>query len=203
MKKNKISKNWVNKQRRDTYVKQSKIDGYRARSAYKLIEIDEKFKIFKGGISIIDIGAAPGSWSQYAAKIAKSGRLISIDLKEMEPIGNTLQIHGDFTEQETQDEIMKHINNKVDVVMSDMAVNTTGIKNIDSIQTGELCKEAMVFAKDILKVNGFFISKIFMGGTFNEIVAEGKKYFKEVKVFKPKSSRKDSKESFIICSKLR
>ena len=121
----------------------------------------------------------------------------------MEPIGNTLQIHGDFTEQETQDEIMKHINNKVDVVMSDMAVNTTGIKNIDSIQTGELCKEAMVFAKDILKVNGFFISKIFMGGTFNEIVAEGKKYFKEVKVFKPKSSRKDSKESFIICRKLR
>ena len=203
MKKNKISKNWINKQRRDTYVRQSKVDGYRARSAYKLIEIDEKFKIFKGGISVIDIGAAPGSWSQYAVKAAKSGRLISIDLKEMEPIGNTVQIHGDFTEQETQDEIKKHINNKADVVMSDMAVNTTGIKNIDSIQTGELCKEAMFFAKDILAVNGFFISKIFMGGTFNEIVAEGKKYFKEVKVFKPKSSRKDSKESFIICSKLR
>ena len=203
MKKNKISKNWINKQRRDTYVKQSKVDGYRARSAYKLIEIDEKFKIFKGGISIIDIGAAPGSWSQYAVKAAKSGRLISIDLKEMEPIGNTVQIHGDFTEKKTQDEIKKHINNKADVVMSDMAVNTTGIKNIDSIQTGELCKEAMFFAKDILAVNGFFVSKIFMGGTFNEIVAEGKKYFKDVKVFKPKSSRKDSKESFIICRKLR
>ena len=203
MKKNKISKNWVNKQRRDTYVKQSKIDGYRARSAYKLIEIDEKFKIFKGGISVIDIGAAPGSWSQYATKVAKSGRLISIDLKEMEPIGNTVQIHGDFTEEKIQDEIKRHINNKVDVVMSDMAVNTTGIKNIDSIQTGELCKEAMFFAKDILDVNGYFVSKIFMGGTFNEIVAEGKKFFKEVKVFKPKSSRKDSKESFIICQKLR
>ena len=203
MKKNKISKNWINKQRRDTYVKQSKIDGYRARSAYKLIEIDEKFKIFKGGISVIDIGAAPGSWSQYAAKVAKNGRLISIDLKVMEAIGNTVQIQGDFTEEKTQDEIKKYINNKVDVVMSDMAVNTTGIKNIDSIQTGELCKEAMFFAKDILEVNGFFISKIFMGGTFNEIVADGKKYFKEVKVFKPKSSRKDSKESFIICRKLR
>ena len=203
MKKNKISKNWVNKQRRDTYVRQSKVDGYRARSAYKLIEIDEKFKIFKGGISVIDIGAAPGSWSQYALKAAKSGRLISVDLKEMEPIGNTVQIHGDFTEQKIQDEIKKHIKNKVDVVMSDMAVNTTGIKNIDSIQTGELCKEAMIFAKDQLKDKGYFISKIFMGGTFNEIVAEGKKYFKEVKVFKPKSSRKDSKESFIICSKLR
>jgi|TARA_B100001142_G_scaffold8907_1_gene8688 23S rRNA (uridine2552-2'-O)-methyltransferase len=203
LKKNKISKNWVNKQRRDTYVKQSKVDGYRARSAYKLIEIDEKFKIFKGGISVIDIGAAPGSWSQYAVKASKSGRLVSIDLKEMEPIGNTVQIKGDFTEESIQEEIKKHINTKIDVVMSDMAVNTTGIKNIDSIQTGELCKEAMFFAKDQLKVNGYFISKIFMGGTFNEIVAEGKKYFKEVKVFKPKSSRKDSKESFIICSKLR
>ncbi len=203
MKKNKISKNWVNKQRRDTYVRQSKVDGYRARSAYKLIEIDEKFKIFKGGITVIDIGAAPGSWSQYAAKVSKSGRLISIDLKEMEPIGNTVQIHGDFTEQEIQDEIKKHINDKVDVVMSDMAVNTTGIKNIDSIQTGELCKEAMLFAKDILEVNGYFVSKIFMGSTFNEIAAEGKKYFKDVKIFKPKSSRKDSKESFIICRKIR
>ena len=168
-----------------------------------LIEIDEKFKIFKGGLSVIDIGAAPGSWSQYALKAAKSGKLISIDLKKMEPIGNSVQIQGDFTEEKTQEEIKKHINGKVDVVMSDMAVDTTGIKNIDSIQTGELCKEAMFFAKDLMKENGYFISKIFMGGTFNEIVAEGKKYFKEVKVFKPKSSRKDSKESFIICRKIR
>ncbi len=203
MKKNKISKNWVNKQRRDIYVRQSKVDGYRARSAYKLIEIDEKFKIFKGGLSIIDIGAAPGSWSQYALKASKSGKLVSIDLKKMEPIGNSVQIQGDFTEENTQEEIKKNINRKVDVVMSDMAVDTTGIKNIDSIQTGELCKEAMFFAKDLIKENGYFISKIFMGGTFNEIVAEGKKYFKEVKVFKPKSSRKDSKESFIICRKIR
>ena len=203
MKKNKISKNWVNKQRRDIYVRQSKVDGFRARSAYKLIEINEKFKIFKGGLTVIDIGAAPGSWSQYAEKVSKNGKLISIDLKKMEPIGNTLQIQGDFTEESVQQEIKKNTNSKVDVVMSDMAVNTTGIKNIDSIQTGELCKEAMIFAKDLLSENGYFISKIFMGGTFNEIVAEGKKYFKEVKVFKPKSSRKDSKESFIICRKLR
>jgi len=203
LKKNKISKNWVNKQRRDIYVRQSKVDGYRARSAYKLIEIDEKFKIFKGGLSVIDIGAAPGSWSQYALKASKSGKLISIDLKKMEPIGNSVQIQGDFTEEKTQEEIKQNINSKVDVVMSDMAIDTTGIKNIDSIQTGELCKEAMLFAKDLMKENGYFISKIFMGGTFNEIVAEGKKYFKEVKVFKPKSSRKDSKESFIICRKIR
>ena len=203
MKKNKISKNWVNKQRRDTYVRQSKVDGYRARSAYKLKEIDEKFKIFKGGMSVVDIGAAPGSWSQYVAKVVKSGKIISIDLKEMENIENTLQIQGDFTLVDTQNQIKEYLKKKPDVVMSDMAVNTTGIKNIDSIQTGELCKEAMVFSKDVISEKGFFISKIFMGSTFNEIVALGKKLFKEVKVFKPKSSRKDSKESFIICKKTR
>jgi 23S rRNA (uridine2552-2'-O)-methyltransferase len=203
LKKNKISKNWVNKQRRDIYVRQSKVDGYRARSAYKLIEIDEKFKIFKGGITVVDIGAAPGSWSQYASKVVKSGKIISIDLKAMEPIGNTLQIQGDFTDSKIQDEIRTNLQKKADVVMSDMAVNTTGIKNIDAIYTGELCKEAMIFSKDIIADNGFFISKMFMGGTFNEIVAQGKSIFKEVKVFKPKSSRKDSKESFIICKNLR
>ena len=203
MKKNKISKNWVNKQRRDTYVRQSKVDGYRARSAYKLIEIDEKFKIFKGGLTVIDIGAAPGSWSQYASKVVRNGKIISIDLKEMEPIDNTVQIKGDFTENETQQKIKELLTSKSDVVMSDMAVNTTGIKNIDSIQTGELCKEAMIFSKDIISNGGFFVSKIFMGGSFNEIVQLGKKIFKEVKVFKPKSSRKDSKESFIICKNLR
>ena len=203
MKKNKISKNWVNKQRRDIYVRQSKVDGYRARSVYKLIEIDEKFKIFKGGMSVLDIGAAPGSWSQYVSKVVKNGKIISLDLKEMENIENTIQIKGDFTDLNIQKEIKSLIKNGLDVVMSDMAVNTTGIKNIDSIQTGELCKEAMNFSKEVISSNGFFISKIFMGGTFNEIVALGKKIFKEVKVFKPKSSRKDSKESFIICKKIR
>ena len=203
MKKNKISKNWVNKQRRDTYVRQSKVDGYRARSAYKLIEIDEKFKIFKGGMCVIDIGAAPGSWSQYVSKVVKSGKIISIDLKEMEPIKNIIHIKGDFTVTDVQDKIKSYLSKESDVVMSDMAINTTGIKDIDSIQTGELSKEAMIFSKDVISKKGFFISKIFMGGTFNEIVALGKKIFKEVKVFKPKSSRKDSKESFIICKNLR
>ena len=130
MKKNKISKNWINKQRKDTYVRQSKIDGYRARSVYKLIEIDEKFKVFKSGISIIDIGAAPGSWSQYVSKVVKNGTIISVDLKKMEEIKNTYQIEGDFTELETQEKIRKKINFPVNVVMSDMAVNTTGIKVI-------------------------------------------------------------------------
>ncbi|MDA7781387.1 RlmE family RNA methyltransferase [Candidatus Pelagibacter sp.] len=203
MKKNRISKNWINKQKRDIYVRQSQVDGYRARSAYKLIEIDEKFKILKNGISVIDLGASPGSWSQYIAKTVKSGRLVSIDIKAMEEIENTIQIKGDFTDSDSQEKIKGLFKSKVDVVVSDMAVNTTGIKDIDAIYTGELAMEAMNFSKEVLVKEGRFVSKIFLGSSFNEIVALGKKLFKEVKVFKPKSSRKESKESFIICKILR
>ena len=203
MKKNRISKNWINKQKRDIYVRKSQVDGYRARSAYKLIEIDEKFKIFKNGISVIDLGASPGSWSQYIARMVKSGRLVSIDLKNMEAIENIIQIKGDFTDLESQEKIKGLFKSKVDVVVSDMAVNTTGIKDIDAIYTGELAMEAMNFSKEMLVKEGRFVSKIFLGSSFNEIVALGKKIFKEVKVFKPKSSRKESKESFIICKTLR
>ena len=203
MKKNRISKNWVNKQKRDIYVRQSHVDGYRARSAYKLIEIDEKFKIFKNGLSVIDLGASPGSWSQYIARTVKSGRLVSIDLKSMEEIDNIIQVKGDFTDLESQEKIKGLFKSKVDVVVSDMAVNTTGIKDIDAIYTGELAMEAMNFSKEMLVKEGRFVSKIFLGSSFNEIVALGKKIFKEVKVFKPKSSRKESKESFIICKTLR
>ena len=203
MKKNKISKNWINRQKRDIYVRQSKVDGYRARSAYKLIEIDKKFKIFKNGMFILDIGAAPGSWSQYVSKAIKNGKIISIDLKEISPIDNGIHIKGDFTEPDIQEKIKENLTKEFDVVMSDMATNTTGVKNLDSIQTGELCKEAMIFSKKVISSKGYFISKIFMGSTFNEIVALGKKIFREVKVFKPLSSRKESKESFIICKKIR
>ena len=203
MKKNRISKNWINKQRRDIYVRRSKVDGYRSRAAYKLIEIDEKFRIFKNGISVIDLGAAPGSWSQYLSKKIQNSKIVSIDLKEMKAIDNTVQIKGDFTEKKNQSKIKNFFKSNVDVVLSDMAVNTTGNKNIDSIYTGELCMEAMIFSKKILNNDGKFISKIFMGSTFNEIITEAKLIFKEVKVFKPKSSRKDSKESFIICKNLR
>jgi len=203
LKKNRISKNWINKQRKDIYVRQSKIDGYRARSVYKLSEIHEKFRIFKGGVSVLDIGAAPGSWSQYISKVVKNVKLISVDLKKMENIDNSIQIIGDFTNTNIQKEIKKNITKKFDVVVSDMAVNTTGIKDIDAIQTGELCKEAMIFSNEILSKEGIFISKIFMGRSFNEIIELGKKIFKEVKVFKPKSSRRESKESFVICKKTR
>ena len=203
MKKNKISKNWINQQRRDIFVRRSKVEGYRSRAVYKLQEIDQKFKIFKNGMSVIDLGAAPGSWSQYISKNIKSGKIASIDLLDFEKIENIHQIKGDFTNDIYKNEIIAYFGTKVDVVISDMAVNTTGNKNLDSIYTGELCIEAMKFSKETLKNDGKFISKIFMGSTFNEIVSEAKKIFKENKVFKPLASRKDSKESFIICKYLR
>jgi 23S rRNA methylase len=203
LKKNKISKNWINKQRRDIYVRQSKVDGYRSRAAYKLIEIDQKFKIIKNGISLIDLGAAPGSWSQYASKSIKNGKILSIDLKKIDLIDKVELVQGDFTKTSSQQFIKNYFKSKVDVVLSDMATNTTGNKNVDSISTSELCEEAMFFAKEILRVNGAFVSKIFMGPSFNEIIAKSKSIFKETKVFKPPSSRKNSKESFVICKFLR
>ncbi len=203
MKKNKISKNWINQQKKDVYVRQSKVDGYRARSVYKLIEIDQKFKIFKKNMLVVDIGAAPGSWSQFVSKIVNSGDLISVDLKQMDEINNNIIIKGDFTDENIKKKIKTYFKRKPDVIISDMAVNTTGIKSLDSLQTGELCKQAIYFARDSLSDEGSFISKIFMGVSFNEIVALAKKIFTEVKVFKPKSSRKESKESFIVCKKIR
>ena len=203
MKKNKISKNWINKQKRDIYVRQSKVDGYRSRAVYKLIEINQKFKILKNGISLIDLGSAPGSWSQYLSKNIKNGKILSIDIKKIDPIDNVFQIKGDFTQISNQELIKNHFNSKIDVVLSDMAENTTGNKNVDDISTGELCKKAMFFAKEILNKNGIFVSKIFMGSSFKEIISESKSIFKETRVYKPMSSRKDSKESFIICKFLR
>ena len=203
MKKNKISKNWINRQRKDIYVRRSKIEGFRSRAVYKLKEIDEKFKIFKQANSLVDLGAAPGSWSQYASNKIKSEKIVSIDLIKFEKIKNTYQIIGDFTDESYKKEIKKYFDSKIDLVISDMAVNTIGNKNIDSIVTGELCLEAMNFALEVLKDNGKFVSKIFMGSSFNEIIFRAKKTFKDVRVFKPLASRKNSKETFIICRFLR
>ena len=203
MKKNKISKNWIHKQKRDIYVRKSKIEGYRSRAVYKLEEINNKFKFLKNNMSVLDLGAAPGSWSQYISRKFKNFKLISIDLKEMESIENAVFINGDFTEDTQKSKIIDYFGDKIDLVMSDMAVNTTGNKNVDSILTGELCLEALDFAIQMLNSKGSFVSKLFMGSSFNEIVASAKKNFKEVHIFKPPSSRKDSKENFIICKNLR
>ena len=203
MKKNKISKTWINKQKRDIYVRKSKLEGYRSRAIYKLKEIDEKFRIVKNGINIVDLGSAPGSWSQYLSEKSKNSKILSIDLKEVKEILNVSHLVGDFLDENNQIKLTNFFNDKLDLVVSDMAVNTTGNKDLDSISTGELSINAMNFSIKNLKKNGSFVSKIFMGSTFKEIVINCKKNFKEVKIFKPPSSRKDSKESFIICKKIR
>ena len=203
MKKNKISKSWVIRQRRDKYVRQSKLEGYRSRAVYKLKELDEKFKIIKNNLHILDIGSAPGSWTQYLSEKSKGSKIMSIDLKEVEKIKDVYHVVGDFLDNKNQKMIADYFPKKIDLVVSDMAVNTTGNKNLDSIQTGELSLTAMHFAIGMLRPKGIFLSKIFMGSTFNEIVENAKKNFKESKIFKPPSSRKDSKESFIICKSLR
>jgi len=203
LKKNKISKNWINKQKRDIYVKQSKIEGYRSRAVYKLQEINDKFKIIKNGMSVLDLGAAPGSWSQFVATKFKNIRLASIDLLDIDKIENTFLIKGDFTDKNEQKKIINYFGEKIDLVISDMAVNTTGNKNVDSLVTGELSMEALNFASKMIKINGSFLSKIFMGSSFKEIITNAKEQFKKVNVYKPAASRKDSKESFIICQNLK
>ena len=200
MKKNKVSKSWVIRQRRDKYVRLSKLEGYRSRAVYKLKELNEKFKIVKNNLSILDIGSAPGSWTQYLSEKSKGSKIMSIDLKEVEKIKDVYHVVGDFLDNKNQKIITDYFPKKIDLVVSDMAVNTTGNKNLDSIQTGELSLTAMHFAISMLRPKGIFLSKIFMGSTFNEIVENAKKNFKESKIFKPPSSRKDSKESFITVS---
>jgi len=203
LKKNRISKNWINKQKSDIYVRKSKLEGYRSRAIYKLKEIDDKFKIIRNGIKVVDLGSAPGSWSQYLSEKSKNSKILSIDLKDIKKIHNVTHLIGDFLDEKNQTIISNFFEDKLDLIVSDMAVNTTGNKNLDAISTGELSINAMEFSFRNLKKDGSFVSKIFMGSTFNEIVENCKKNFKEVKVYKPPCSRKDSKESFIICKKIR
>ena len=199
MKKNKISKNWLTKQKRDPFFQQSRIQGFRSRSAFKLIEMNKKFKFLKKNSSLLDLGSSPGGWSQVAEKKITKGKILSVDIKSMEKINNVNFIQGDFRESKIYENIMIFFNYKADVVLSDMAANTTGNKGLDSYRTDELCLNAMELAKKILSRNGIFLSKIFMGSMFKEINENAKKYFKKVVKYKPLSSKKESKEIYIFC----
>ena len=199
MKKNKISKNWLIKQNRDPYFKQSKILGYRSRSAFKLIEMNNKFSFLRKNVSLLDLGSSPGGWSQVARKETSKGKILAVDIKPMEKIDSVDFVNGDFRNKEIHDKIISFFNNDLDVVLSDMSANTTGNKNMDSFRTGELCMKAMYLAKEILSDDGVFLSKIFMGSIFPEINNMAKKYFKKVIKYKPLSSKKESKEIYIYC----
>ena len=202
MKKNKISKNWIIKQHKDPFVIKSKIQGFRSRSAFKLIEMNKKFKFLKKKLLLLDLGSCPGGWSQVAKKEIINGKILAVDIKSMEKINNVDFIKGDFREGEIYEKIMVYFNNKADVVLSDAAENTTGNKTLDSYRTGELCINAMNLAKKILARDGIFLSKIFMGSTFKEINEKAKKCFKRVVIYKPLSSKKESKEIYIFCKEI-
>ena len=199
MKKNKTSNNWLVKKNRDLYFKQSKIQGYRSRSAFKLIEMNEKFKFIKKNSSILDLGSCPGGWSQVASKKIIKGKILAVDIKTMEKINNVDFIKGNFLDDSIYQEILFYFNSKADVVLSDMAANTSGNKDLDSYRTGELCINAMSLAEKILVPDGVFLSKIFMGSIFNEINEKAKNTFKSVIRYKPLSSKKESKEIYFFC----
>ncbi len=202
MKKNKSSKSWIIKQHRDPFFKKSKTLGYRSRSAFKLIELNEKFKFIKNNSNLLDIGSSPGGWSQIASSIIKNGKIVAVDKKPMKEVKNVIFFQKDFTDNELQKEIKKTFGGKIDIVVSDMASETTGNKSLDCIRTNLLCSKVINFSISILKQRGILVSKVFMGEDFLEIRELAKKKFKNVEFYKPKSSRSESKETYIHCETL-
>tara|TARA_B100000427_G_C15407797_1_gene550600 strand:+ start:78 stop:695 length:618 start_codon:yes stop_codon:yes gene_type:complete len=202
MKKNRSSRSWIIKQHRDQFYKKSKILGYRSRSAFKLLELNEKFNFIRKNTNLLDVGSSPGGWSQVASSIIKNGKIVAIDKKSMEKIKNVVFFKDDFLKEESKNEILSIFQKKIDVIVSDMAENTTGNKNLDCIRTNSLCLQVIDFSTKILKKEGVLVSKLFMGEEFLEVKQMAKKIFKKVKFYKPKSSRNISKETYIHCSTL-
>ena len=187
------------KQKKDLYFKQSKILGYSSRAAFKLIEMDKKFKFLKKNTNLLDLGSSPGGWSQVARKKILNGKILAVDLQLMKKISGVDFIQGDFEDIEINNKILSYFAKKADVVLSDMAANTTGNKDMDSFRTGDLCLKAMDLSSKILSINGIFLSKIFMGSVFSEINKKANKLFSKVVKYKPISSKSESKEIYIFC----
>ena len=199
----KKSRTWVIKQHRDQFFKKAKVLGYRSRAAFKLLELNKKFNFIKSNSNLLDIGATPGGWSQVASKMVTSGKVLAVDILPMEKIKNVNFINGDFLEETTQQQIKNIFQKKIDVIISDMAENTTGNKSIDSIRTNNLCAEVIKFSVNHLDINGVLVCKLFMGDDFILVKDLAKKNFKTVEFFKPESSRSESKETYIFCSTLK
>ena len=199
MKNNKNSKTWLAKRNKEYFFKKAKVHGYRSRSAYKLIEMNNKFKFIKKNSFLLDLGSSPGGWAQVASKIIKEGKIMAIDLKPMDKQNKVYFLKKNMLDEKINDEIYEYFGQKIDVIVSDLAANTTGNKSLDSYKTGELCLTAMNIAKKILKKDGVFLSKLFMGSVFFEINEKAKKYFQKVIKYKPLSSKKESKKIYIYC----
>ena len=191
-----------NKSFQDHFFKKAKISGYRSRSAFKLIEINNKFRFLKNGINILDVGSYPGGWCQVIREKNKNGKIMGLDQKEMKEIEGIKIFVGDFLDEKSKSIIIDYFKSDIDVILSDMASNTTGNKSLDSIRTNELCLDVLDFSKDRLSKDGVVISKLFMGKEFNEIKIKAKKNFKKIHFFKPKSSRNESRETYIHCEGL-
>jgi 23S rRNA (uridine2552-2'-O)-methyltransferase len=199
----KKSNSWRIKQHRDQFFKKSKTLGYRSRASFKLIEINKKFGFIKDKTNLLDLGSCPGGWSQVASQIIKTGKIMSIDIKDMDPIKNLKFIKGDILEDTTKNEVINFFKSNLDVIISDMAADTTGNKSLDSIRTNQLCTEVINFSKNTLKPKGVLVSKIFMGEDFIEVKNLAKSVFKKINFFKPESSRKESKETYLHCEILK
>ena len=193
------SNSWKIKQHRDQFFKKSKTLGLRSRASFKLIELNDKLK----NSNLLDLGAFPGGWSQIASKIITNGKILSIDIKKIQPIKNVKFIQCDIYDLKKRDEIIKYFEGNLDVVLSDMAANTTGNKSLDSIRTNQLCAEVINFSSTILKKKGVMVSKVFMGEDFLEVKNLAKSLFKNVNFFKPESSRSESKETYLHCEFLK
>ena len=199
----KKSRTWVIKQHRDQFFKKAKVLGYRSRAAFKLVELNKKFNFIKKNTTLLDIGSSPGGWSQVASKIITNGKILAVDITPMEKLNNVIFLNNDFSEEQTQDEILKIFDDKIDVIISDMAENTTGNKTVDSIRTNSLCSDVINFSVKMLSKKGSLVCKLFMGEDFLEVKNLAKSNFKKVDFFKPESSRSESKETYIICSLLK
>ena len=197
------SNSWKIKQHRDQFFKKSKTLGLRSRASFKLIELNDKFKFLKKNSNLLDLGAFPGGWSQIASKIITNGKILSIDIKKIQPIKNVKFIQCDIYDLKKRDEIIKYFEGNLDVVLSDMAADTTGNKSLDSIRTNQLCAEVINFSSTILNKKGVMVSKVFMGEDFLEVKNLAKSLFKNVNFFKPKSSRSESKETYLHCEFLK
>lgn len=206
MSKNRSNKDWQQRQNSDPYVIKSKKQGYRSRAAYKLLEINQKDHILKPGMVVVDLGASPGGWSQVATQIVgATGRVIAVDLLEIEPINNNnfYFIHGDFTSEAIYKQLIIYLENnnltqKVDLVISDMAPNLTGNKTADQARSSYLVHTAYEFACEVLKPKGVFLTKFFYGSEFEALSKEIKNNFDKLLIRKPKSSRDSSKEAYIL-----
>ena len=199
----KKSNSWKIKQHRDQFFKKSKSLGYRSRASFKLIELNKKFKFIKSSTNLLDLGSFPGGWSQVAVKIITTGKIMSIDIRNMEPLKNVKFFKGDIMKNETKSAVIKYFKCKLDVIISDMAADTTGNKSLDSIRTNQLCADIINFSKETLKPKGVLVSKLFMGEDFIEVKNLAKSVFQKVNFFKPESSRKESKETYLHCEILK